>query len=102
MLALYRRLDPAFAPLERSVDVLHLSGRGSWRAELDNGVVIELGRGTEDEVLARTERFVRTVGVVKSRFAQQPLEYADLRHADGYAVRMTGVSTQQAAKTPQR
>jgi hypothetical protein len=38
-----------------------LSGRGSWRAELDTGAVIELGRGSEDELVARTERFVRTL-----------------------------------------
>jgi len=92
MLALYRRVQPVFARLELNVERLHLSGRGSWRAELDSGATVELGRGSEDEVLARTERFARTLTQVTSRW-RQPLEYADLRHADGYAVRLRGVST---------
>ena len=92
MLALYRRVQPAFARLELSVEKLHLSGRGSWRVELDSGATVELGRGGEDEIVARTERFVRTLTQVTARW-QRPLEYADLRHADGYAVRLSGVST---------
>jgi cell division protein FtsQ len=92
MLALYQRVQPAFARLELNVERLHLSGRGSWRAELDSGASVELGRGNEDEIVARTERFVRTLTQVTARW-QQPLEYADLRHADGYAVRLRGVST---------
>ncbi|WP_425257756.1 cell division protein FtsQ/DivIB [Rubrivivax sp. RP6-9] len=92
MLALYRRLQPALAPLALEIAALHLSGRGSWRVELDNGASVELGRGSADEVLARTDRFVRTVGQVTGRY-QQPLVYADLRHTDGYAVRLRGVTT---------
>jgi cell division protein FtsQ len=92
MLALYRRLQPAFARLALVVERLHLSGRGSWRAELDSGATVELGRGSDDEIVARTERFVRTLTQVTARW-QQPLEYADLRHADGYAVRLRGVGT---------
>ena len=92
MLALYRRVQPVFARLELNVERLHLSGRGSWRVEVDSGATVELGRGSEDEVLARTERFARTLTQVTARW-QQPLEYADLRHADGYAVRLRGVST---------
>jgi cell division protein FtsQ len=92
MLALYQRVQPVFAGLELNVERLQLSGRGSWRAELDSGATVELGRGSEDEVVARTERFVRTLTQVTARW-QQPLEYADLRHAEGYAVRLRGVST---------
>lgn len=92
MLALYQRVQPAFAQLDLEVERLRLSGRGSWRAELDSGATVELGRGSEDELVARTERFVRTLTQVTARW-QQPLEYADLRHADGYAVRLRGVST---------
>lgn len=95
MLALYRRLGPAFEPMGTQVGTLRLSGRGSWRAELDSGAVLELGRGTEDEVVARCERFVRTLAQVTGRY-RQPLEYADLRHADGYAVRLRGVTTTAA------
>jgi cell division protein FtsQ len=92
MLALYRRLAPVFDALGRPVRALQLSGRGSWRVTLDGGARVELGRGSDDEVVARSERFVRTVGQVTERW-QRDLESADLRHADGYAVRMRGITT---------
>ena len=98
MLALYRRLQPAFESYEMVIDRLVLSNRGSWRAELDSGAVVELGRGSDADVLARSERFVRTLSQVAARW-KQPLEYADLRHTDGYALRLRGVST-TAALTP--
>jgi cell division protein FtsQ len=92
MLAMWRRLGPVFALLDAKVDVLALSSRGSWRADLDNGAEIELGRGTDDEVIERGQRFVSTVTQVTQRY-QRPLEYADLRHNEGYAVRLKGIST---------
>jgi cell division protein FtsQ len=93
MLAFYRRLGPVLAQLDGGdIAELHLSGRGSWRAQLESGAAIELGRGGDDEVLARLAAFVRTVAQVTGQF-QRPLEYADLRHADGYAVRLKGVTT---------
>jgi cell division protein FtsQ len=92
VLALYRRLQPVLARLDLAIDRLQLTQRGSWRAELDSGALVEMGRGSDDEVLARTERFVRTLTQVTARYGQ-PLEYADLRQAGGYAVRLRGVST---------
>jgi cell division protein FtsQ len=71
---------------------MQLSGRGSWSVELDTGATLVLGRGTEDELVARSARFLRTVSQVTGRF-QRDLEYADLRHADGYAVRLRGITT---------
>jgi cell division protein FtsQ len=96
MLSLLQRLRPVFAQLDLAVERVRLSGRGSWRVELDSGAVIELGRGSEDELLARCERFVRTLDQVTARW-NSPLQYADLRHADGYAVRLRGVSTGSGA-----
>lgn len=92
VLAMFGRFDSGFAPLGARVDELEYSGRGSWQATLDSGAVVELGRGSDDDVLARTARFVATVEQVTSRF-QRPLQYADLRHHDGYAVRLKGVAT---------
>jgi cell division protein FtsQ len=103
MLALLQRLQPLLARADLDVVRLRLSGRGSWRAEVDNGATIELGRGTDDEVLARTDRFVRTLAAATSRW-RAPLEYADLRHRDGYALRLRGIGNTGAAaaapKTP--
>jgi cell division protein FtsQ len=95
VLAMYRRLLPLLEPLDAAIDELQMSGRGSWRVSLDSGAVLELGRGGEDEVAARVQRFVRTVPAVTQRF-RAPLEYADLRHADGYALRLRGVTTTAA------
>ena len=92
VLSLYRRLQPVLARLDLAIDKLQLTGRGSWRAELDSGALIELGRGSDAEVLARTERFARTLTQVTTRYGQ-PMEYADLRQAGGYALRLRGVST---------
>jgi len=92
VLAMHAKLSRPFALIETRVDALQLSGRGSWQATLDSGAVVEVGRGSDEEAVARTERFVSTVRQVTTRF-QRPLEYADLRHTDGYAVRLKGVST---------
>jgi len=92
VLAMLGRVDAGLAPLGARVEALALSGRGSWQATLDTGAVVELGRGSDDDVLARAARFVATVDQVTSRY-HRPLEYADLRHSDGYAVRLKGVST---------
>jgi cell division protein FtsQ len=101
VLAMYRTLKPLFeVKLDASLDTLKLSGRGSWRAELDSGAVVELGRGEAAEVLERADRFARTLPQVTGRFPH-PLAYADLRHLDGYAVKLRGVMTTPDAPQPQ-
>jgi cell division protein FtsQ len=89
ILAMYRRLLPALRPLDAVPARVALSGRGSWQVELDSGAVIEIGRGTDAEVMARTERFVRTLTQVTSR-QRRGWDHADLRHADGYALHLKG------------
>ena len=92
VLACLNRLVPILAGIDARVETLSLSARGSWRAELESGAELQLGRGTDDEVAQRVERFVATLRQVADRY-QRPLEYADLRHHDGYAVRLKGVTT---------
>lgn len=96
VLAMYQRLVPLLKPLDVSPARLALSGRGTWLMELDNGAEVEIGRGTEDEVLARVGRFVRTVTQVTDR-QRRGWQHADLRHADGYALRMKGSPATAAA-----
>jgi cell division protein FtsQ len=95
VLAMHRLLAPVFGPLDMSLDELELSGRGSWRATLDSGAVVEIGTGTPAEVLKRTKRFASTLTQVAGKYGRRPdaLETADLRHADGYALRLNGVTT---------
>jgi cell division protein FtsQ len=99
VLDMYRRLQPLLAGMDTEMTALRLSGRGSWKVDLDDGATIELGRGTQDEVVARTARFIRTVPQVLGKF-HAPLESADLRHAEGYAVKLKGLSVNADAKQP--
>jgi cell division protein FtsQ len=96
VLSMWRALAPVMLPLGSPIESLVLTGHGSWRAKLANGVVIELGRGEPEAVAARAGRFVRTVPQVSASY-QRPLLAADLRHADGYAVRLKGVTTTPSA-----
>ncbi len=92
VLDVYRRLQPLFAPLALRLDTLTLSERGSWHAEFDGGAEIELGRGTAEELTARVQRFVGSVPQVIARY-QRPLVFADLRHNEGFALRLKGITT---------
>jgi cell division protein FtsQ len=99
VLAMYRVLNPLLQPLELAVEQVVLTGRGGWTVHLDSGAVVELGRGTAQEVVARSQRFAHTLTQVTSKYGRRPeaLVTADLRHTDGYAVRLRGVATTEAA-----
>ena len=98
MLQMYERLEPVVKPLGSTIDTVALNGRGSWRVSLDNGAVIELGGGAINDVMARLERFVRSVPRVAAQQGRkvESLESADLRQMDGYALRLRGVTTVSA------
>lgn len=95
VLATYRVLAPLFEQMDMPLDELGLSTGGSWRALLESGATIELGRGSVAELTQRVHRFLATLTQVTSRYGRQPsaLESADLRHDNGYAIRLRGVST---------
>ncbi|MDP3620060.1 MAG: cell division protein FtsQ/DivIB [Ramlibacter sp.] len=98
VLAMYYAIKPIFEPLDLAVERLALTSRGSWQLALDTGALIELGRGTPQEVTARTQKFAQTLTQVTSRYGRRPdaLVSADLRHGDGYAVKLRGVVTTSA------
>ena len=95
VLLAYESLEPLFADTDMALDQLELTGRGSWLAWLDTGAVLQLGRGTPQEVFARSQRFVNTLTQITSKYGRKPeaLESADLRHEGGYAIRIRGVTT---------
>jgi cell division protein FtsQ len=98
MLEMYRALFPLFQPLGADFDRLELSERGSWRAHLSHDAsetTIELGRGTQAQVVERVRRFVRSVAQASAQYGRSTaaIESADLRHANGYALRLRGVTT---------
>ena len=95
VLAMYRRLTPLLAPLDTTLEELWLSSRGGWRGVLDSGATLEFGSGTPEQVEAVTQRFVHTLTQVTSQYGRRvdALESADLRHNEGYALRLRGVTT---------
>lgn len=93
VLTMHRALEPVLQPLGSPMRTLQLTGHGTWRTRLANGVAIELGRGETDAVAERAARFVRTLPQLTASMQQRPLLSADLRHSDGYAVRLQGVTT---------
>jgi cell division protein FtsQ len=99
VLAMYRGLAPWIDKLDLAIEQVVLSGRGGWTLHLDSGATVELGRGSNEEVLARSQRFARTLTQVTSKYGRRPeaLVTADLRHTDGYAVKLRGVATTEAA-----
>ena len=97
VMTMWQRLVPVLAPLRQRVDRLVLSDRGSWRVQLEQGTVLELGRGESDQIVARTQRFVQSVGQITARFEHRTIEYADLRHSESYALRLTGMGTTPTA-----
>lgn len=95
MLAMLGQLAPALEPLQRPVESLALSAHGSWRVQLENGAALELGTGEAPVLLARLKRLTDTLAGVAQRQGRRvtQLEYADLRYANGYALRLQGVTT---------
>lgn len=95
MLAIYQQLNPMLAAMNTRITTLELQPRGHWRAELAPGAVIELGQGAPELLVTRMARFVHTASEVASRYGRglDAIEVADLRHGNGYAIRMHGVST---------
>ena len=95
VLAMHAALAPLFEAVELGLEQLDMSSRGSWRAGLDSGASIEMGRGNAAEVSARVQRFLKTVTQVTSRYGRRmnSIESADLRHENGYALKLRGVTT---------
>jgi cell division protein FtsQ len=95
MLEMYKEVSVALNPLKIKLKVLELNARGSWMATLDGGAQIELGRGSLADVIDRMRKFSTGAQqmLVKLNKNTVDIQYVDLRHAEGYAMRMHGVST---------
>ncbi len=88
----WRRLSPVFERIDAPIAQLELTSRGSWRTRLDDGATLELGHGSMEEIESRVARFAATLTQVAGKFGK-PLESADLRYANGYAIKLRGVTT---------
>lgn len=102
VLSMFEALGPVFAPIAPSLKSLSWRDSGSWLVELSNGARLELGSGTDAQVIERARRFVELLPQA-SRVWQRSsasLEYADLRYTDGFALRLRGISTTHTAAPP--
>jgi len=92
---MYRVMQPLFQTLDFNIEKMELTARGSWRVWTTSGAQIELGRGSESELVERTQLLLKTLPQVTARYNRTPMALlgADLRHKDGYALRLRGVST---------
>lgn len=95
VLGMYRLLKTPFQLLDVGMEELELSSRGSWRVGLDSGAFIEIGTGSNDEIVRRVQRFVSTFTQVSSKYGlhADALLAADLRYPQGYSLRLRGIGT---------
>jgi cell division protein FtsQ len=101
LLTAHIQLNAVLKPYEFAIDLLELTPRGSWHAELDNGATVELGRGELHELVERLQRFAASMAQSASqvRVNVQDLDFADLRYANGFAVKWRGVGVSSADTT---
>lgn len=83
---LYNQADQQLRGTGLRIAEVQLSQRGSWSLRTEDGAEWMLGR---HEPLARIERFVRVLPLVLSS-GQGEIERADLRYANGFAIRWRG------------
>ena len=95
MLDMYKEVSNAISPLKQKLKILELNARGTWVATLESGAQIELGRGRTVDVIDRISKFATGSEQILIKLNKKPIdiEYVDLRHSEGYAIRMHGVST---------
>jgi cell division protein FtsQ len=92
VIAFYQRGVRLFAGTGLGVAGVTLSARGSWTLLLSSGAEVEIGRERTDE---RLQRFVDVLPRVAAGHAGG-FERADLRYANGFAIRWTAAAAQSA------
>ena len=71
---------------------VNVSARRAWSIRLDGGTVLELGR---TDIEGRLSRFVRNYAQAAA-FLGRPMQYVDLRYANGFAVRVPELARAEA------
>ena len=105
VLSMYRLLTTVLQPYDAVIEQLEMSVRGSWSIELDGGTRINLGRGTEHELVRSLKKFLSAHKQVLASYQRSNLdqvESVDLRNGQGFAIRLRGVSTMNSAFTDKK
>lgn len=83
----YSAFSRSLAQIDRHIDDLRLSERRSWELQLDDGMVIELGRAKMEQ---RLSDFASLYGNALGQIGKH-VDYVDLRYDNGFAVRIPGL-----------
>jgi len=94
---LYNESRELFAPIGFSVDSLVMDRRGSWSLALSNGTQVVVGRA---DARPRLGRFARMLPQLLARSAL-PLQRADLRYTNGFALDWAAKPASAEAPSPQ-
>ena len=95
VVALYNESRQLFAPLGLQVESLVMDRRGSWTLMLGNGTEVVIGRA---DARPRLSRFVRVLPQILGR-SGEPLQRADLRYTNGFALTWKSGRSEGAAST---
>lgn len=92
VLARHREFVQVLAAVDRVPRQVHLSARLAWRVQLDDGMVLELGREqVKAPIRNRLDRFVAAYRQAVA--GRQPRAIAaDLRYPNGFALRVAGAA----------
>jgi cell division protein FtsQ len=93
VLNLFLSLEAALQTSHQSIEQLTLSNQGMWRAILGNQTKLELGSGSKPDIMARFNRWLTAHAVVTEKYGKRTAQTVDLRYRDGFAIRLTGVTT---------
>jgi cell division protein FtsQ len=95
MLDMYKNISIALSPLNMKLKILELNARGSWVAILEGGAHFELGRGNVTDIIDRISKFATGAEQMLTKLNKKvmDIQYIDLRHSEGYALRIHGIST---------
>lgn len=89
LLARYREFSSGLAAVGRKPETLVLSNREAWQVELDDGLVVELGRDEAKHSLAeRMGRFVTWYRPALERTRLARVTVVDMRYPNGFALRV--------------
>ena len=78
--------------------LVQVSPRRAWQIRLEGGPTLDLGR---EQVEARLSRFIAAYSRTLARLDRR-IDYVDLRYANGFAVRITGLQFDKGEPTRRR